>query len=290
MRLAWATDLHLNFARKPSYLAFVESLLAEQPDALLITGDIAEAPDFDLYLGRLAEKFQRPIYFVLGNHDFYRSSVSEVRGRAAALASRLHWLPAQGVVALTPETALIGHDGFADARCGNYLNSDVMLNDFHYIAELKGLGRLDRRQRLQELAEESAAYFREWLPQALAGYAHVVVATHVPPYREATWHEGQISDDDWLPFFSSRVAGEAISEVAAQFPHRRVTVLCGHTPRRRRGATGGQHHRGHRRCCLWGSGAAGTARALAGRWSSLRKRDRPGAAVPPRARKSHDKL
>jgi 3',5'-cyclic-AMP phosphodiesterase len=229
MRLAWATDIHLNFARPVPYLAFVESLHANQPHALLITGDIAEAPDFDLYLKRLAETLRLPIYFVLGNHDFYRSSVTEVRQRAAALPGDLHWLPARGIVELTPETALIGHDGFADARCGDYTNSDVMLNDFHYIAELIGLGRHDRRLRLQELAEESAAHFRRWLPEALARYPHVIVATHVPPYREATWHDGQISGDHWLPFFSSRIAGEAINETAAQFPHRRITVLCGHT-------------------------------------------------------------
>ena len=229
MRFGWATDLHLNFASKAAYVAFAEALRHDQPDALVVTGDIAEAPTFDLYLERLAQFWDRPIYFVLGNHDFYGSSVAEVRVRASRLTGRLRWLPSCGIVQLTPRCALVGHDGFADARLGNYRKSEVMLNDFFFIEELKGLDRRGRRVRLQEFAEEAAAHFRRWLPEALACYQHVMVATHVPPYREATWHEGQISDDDWLPFFSSRVAGKAISEAAARFPERRVTVLCGHT-------------------------------------------------------------
>lgn len=229
VRLAWATDLHLDFARPAVYQAFADSLRLHQPDALLITGDISEAPHFDLHLQHLAGCVDAPLYFVLGNHDFYRSTVAEVRTRAADLAAPLHWLPAQGIVELTPDAALIGHDGFADARLGNYQRSDVVLNDFFFIGELQNLDRRDRRRRMQEFAEEAAAHFRRWLPEALDRYPHVIVATHVPPYREATWHEGRISDDDWLPFFSSRIAGEAITAAATLYPARRVTVLCGHT-------------------------------------------------------------
>jgi hypothetical protein len=32
------------------------------------------------------------------------------------------------------------------------------------------------------------------LPAALGRFRHVVVLTHVPPFREACWHEGRISD------------------------------------------------------------------------------------------------
>lgn len=229
MRLAWATDLHLNFARPPAQEAFFRELLARDADALLLTGDIAEAPDFDLYLGRLAQRFAKPIYFVLGNHDFYRSSVAEVRSRAAAVPEPLHWLPHCGVVRLDEFTGLVGHDGWADARFGRYLQSDVQLNDFFFIDELKGLSRDDRRKRMMAFADEAAAHFLQVLPEALERFPHVVVATHVPPFREATWHEGRVSDDDWLPFFSSKVAGEAIAGMARRFPQRRITVLCGHT-------------------------------------------------------------
>ena len=228
-RLAWATDLHLNFASKPVQQALLRNLLAQEADALVVTGDIAEALSFDLYLERLAEGFGKPIYFVLGNHDYYRSSIAEVRDRARRLGGLLKWLPEAGVVELNPDAALIGHDGWADGRFGGYAKSDVMLSDFNFIAELSNLSKSGRRLAMEKLAEESAAHIRAVLPGALERYDRVIVATHVPPFRQATWHDGKVSDDDWLPFFSSRVAGVAIEEAVARHPDRKVTVLCGHT-------------------------------------------------------------
>lgn len=38
----------------------------------------------------------------------------------------------------------------------------------------------------------------------------VIVATHVPPYRESCWYEGKISDDNWAPFFVCGQVGEVL--------------------------------------------------------------------------------
>jgi hypothetical protein len=46
-------------------------------------------------LSRIADRLARPVHFVLGNHDFYRGSILEVRSAVATLASgdeRLRWL------------------------------------------------------------------------------------------------------------------------------------------------------------------------------------------------------
>lgn len=67
------------------------------------------------------------------------------------------------------------------------------------------------------------------LPDALARFQHVVVITHVPPFRESCWHEGKISGDDWLPFFSCKAVGDALVEAMKAAPDRMMTVLCGHT-------------------------------------------------------------
>jgi hypothetical protein len=55
------------------------------------------------------------------------------------------------------------------------------------------------------------------------------VATHVPPFKEACWHEGRISNDDWLPRFTCKAVGDLLREAALQRPDRRIDVLCGHT-------------------------------------------------------------
>ena len=47
------------------------------------------------------------IYFVLGNHDYYGSSLTVVREKIVAISlqsSSLYWLPSAGVVELTAET------------------------------------------------------------------------------------------------------------------------------------------------------------------------------------------
>ena len=67
------------------------------------------------------------------------------------------------------------------------------------------------------------------LPPALERFEQVLVLTHVPPFREACWHEGQISNDAFLPYFACRATGEAILDAASARPDRQVTVLCGHT-------------------------------------------------------------
>ena len=78
MRLAWATDIHLDHATESARRRFCQSV-NEQADALVVTGDIAESHILGTALSALAEQTGRPVYFVLGNHDFYRGSVAATR-------------------------------------------------------------------------------------------------------------------------------------------------------------------------------------------------------------------
>jgi hypothetical protein len=69
------------------------------------------------------------------------------------------------------------------------------------IEELAGLDERGRLLRLHSLGDEAASYFRAVLPVALTRSRRLVVLTHVPPFREACWHLGRVSDDAWLPHF-----------------------------------------------------------------------------------------
>ncbi len=232
MRVVWLTDLHLNFVKHEPLMEFFRAVVESRPDAVVITGDIGEARDVTDYLARMDDLFQRPIYFVLGNHDFYYGSITEVRERVVQLCTerpRLRYLSMEGVISLMPETGLVGHDGWADARLGDYERSLVMMNDYRLIRELAPFGKEERWPKLKALGDEAAAHITRVLPQALAAHQHVVLATHVPPFREACWHEGQISDDEWAPHFSCQATGDVILDTMRQFADRRLTVLCGHT-------------------------------------------------------------
>ena len=231
-RLAWLTDIHLNFLDSRRVKEFCRSVAGHDPDAVLISGDIGDASTIKIYLWILEDEIGRPIYFVLGNHDFYHGSIAGVREAIQELSDRsdhLHWLPSISVVRLTEETCLIGIDSWADGRLGNYEKSHVMLNDYNLIKELTGLDQNARRVKLNELGDSAAAELRDILPEALDRFRHVILLTHVPPFKEACWHKGALSNDDWLPHLGCKVVGETLIEFMRRYGDREMTVLCGHT-------------------------------------------------------------
>lgn len=233
-RLAWATDIHLNFVRG-DVSALREQLMTAAPAGLIVTGDISEAPTLERDLGALDRMLWMPAWLVLGNHDFYGGSIRDVRARVTALCHDSRWLrylPAEGVVALGGDTALVGHDGWADGRMGDYAGSQVVLNDFLVIDDLAGLHPQTRLRRLNALGDEAAAYLRGVVPQALDRYRQVIVATHVPPFREACWYEGRPSDDQHAPHFGCAAVGEVLAQILRARPDRQALVLCGHSHNR----------------------------------------------------------
>src|SRR5579863_7779106 len=108
MKLCWSTDIHLDFLNAGGIEGFTRKLEDSGADAFLIGGDIAKAGSIERHLRSLEARLLRPVYFVLGNHDFYVGSISKVRAAMKRLTdgSRLlRWLPAAGVVGLTSTTA-----------------------------------------------------------------------------------------------------------------------------------------------------------------------------------------
>ncbi len=243
----WATDVHLDHLSQPSAARdFGVGLLRASPDCagLIVTGDIGEAPSVVHILGELASGFERPVHFVLGNHDFYGGSFAEVVPAVDDLCSRvsnLHWLR-QGPAWLAQHVVLLGVDGWYDARNGDR-NTALQLTDFVRIAELFE-ARDDSRQKLlatcERRADAEARLLRDQLHTVLSADRYddghptqvpdeVIVATHVPPFQAAAWHAGESSNDYWAPFFSSKALGDVVDAVAEAWPRTRITVLCGHT-------------------------------------------------------------
>lgn len=237
MRLAWLTDIHLNFLDDAERKRFWETV-ATQSDAVAISGDIGESPNIIDYLKEMEEILRGPIYFVLGNHDFYRGSIGKTRDEVARLAKQsdyLVYMTATSVVELSAKTAVIGHDGWADARLGDLEKSDVILNDYLAIEELrkwKGEFALDKpalEEALNVLGDEAARHIESALTVAAAKHPYVIALTHVPPFKEAAWYDGRHSDDNYLPHFACKAVGDAMRRVMDAQPQSRLLVLCGHT-------------------------------------------------------------
>ncbi len=256
--VVWLTDIHLNFLEDNGLRQFVETIQKSGADSVWISGDISEGDSLVGLLGKLAESLRCPIYFVLGNHDYYKSSIQHVRAEVrevCAVSSYLAWLSESECVEITPEVGLLGHDSWADGRFGDYAGSDLILSDHFAIEDFNPFFSRDgvepystedesrqmlhwissstakqhRLARMQELADEAERYVRENLPPALDRYSQVYFLTHVPPFREACFHTGQISDDHGLPHFACKAVGDTLVTIMKQYPHRRFVVLCGHT-------------------------------------------------------------
>jgi hypothetical protein len=223
-----------------------------------IGGDIGRADTIVEFLGQMESSLEQPIFFVLGNHDFYLSSIKNVRSRvqkACTSSQRLCWLCHSDVIKIAPDVGLLGHDSWADGRLGNYDASDLLLNDYILIRDFNPFlqrsenagqsfplnpdhlmdliyGKQAKQNRLiimQALAEEAVEHIEKRLPAALENYRQVYFLTHVPPFKEACWHQGRISDDNGLPHFSAKVVGDALVRIMEKHPDRQLTVLCGHT-------------------------------------------------------------
>lgn len=236
MKLAWLTDIHLNFIDDRARQKFYQKIINTQCNAVLISGDIAEAPSIAEMMNEMVSHIKVPIYFILGNHDYYRGQINEVRNEMTALTkaqNKLFWLPASGVQQLDHDVFLVGQDGWADGRLGDYQNSRISLNDSRMIADLfqeKILGKSQLLDKMQQIADFDAKQLHADLESAInQNPKKIIVLTHVPPFREACMYEGKISDDNWLPYFSSKVMGDMLIQLAKDNSSIEFLVLCGHT-------------------------------------------------------------
>lgn len=230
--IAWVTDPHLNFVNIRQWESFVNQLTAFDVDAILLSGDVSESEDVIWQLRRIVAAVEKPVYFVLGNHDFYHGSIVNVRRAVEAVCgeeSMLRYMTGSLPEELCGGWTLCGDDGWADGRIGDYFRSPVRMNDFRLIQELAGLDSSTRLRVLKREGVASAVRLRRQMEIARKSSRRTIVLTHVPPFREACWYDGQHSNDDWAPFFCCHAVGWMLRRFCARFPDHEVLVLCGHT-------------------------------------------------------------
>ena len=229
-RLLWITDAHLDHLSPASENAWFDKLAIARADMLLLGGDIANSRIFGRILGRIKNEFPGKVALVAGNHDYYHTSIADFRAELA-----IHYRT--GMIIFEPGCQstplplnngvyLCGSGGWGDATAGCAHAGGMSLNDEYLIAELR---TRNLTERLRELGRESAGHLEEQLAVLPVDASCVVILTHVPPWPEATWHEGRRSDALALARFCWQAGGSVITRTAERMPKTRFIVLCGHT-------------------------------------------------------------
>lgn len=233
MRLAWCTDIHLNFCDFAKRVSFYNSINESKPEAIVITGDIAEGYTFDTLLKEMKEHtFNVPILFVLGNHDYYQSSFIDSQLAAAQLKHEgIHFMNSGNYFIDNNSTCIVGAGGWADARLGNYKTSRVRLNDWYYIEDFKGCKSIIQiHKRMKQLAKIEVDSLESRIRHgACLGTKNILVLTHVPPYEEAAMHNGRRTETDVLPYYSSKYMGDMLKRMANLYQNKNFVILAGHT-------------------------------------------------------------
>jgi 3',5'-cyclic-AMP phosphodiesterase len=224
------TDTHLLPFNRYKMLS---SILDEKPSGVFLTGDISHSGytligDLEFFGKRIG----RPLYFVLGNHDFFGSSFDKVHVQVRSLCKQyknLIWMNEAGTIALNEETALIGKMGWYDARVGNpdyikYTLDWFLIDDFRALSTMKA-----RVEKFRDIAEDSAKVLSRQLEAALDTYKTVYLLTHFPPWQEANRCHSWISEQFWTPYNTNYALGQALENVMEQHKKRYLVVLAGHT-------------------------------------------------------------
>lgn len=233
-RFAWCTDLHLNMVNEPEIVKFIESISNSGVDGTFITGDVSTSRDFVYHLSVFEKITQKPVYFVLGNHDYWGSSSEDVQKIATDLSTMstfVKWAASTPYITLTPSTALVGHDGWYDALAGTPEFS-VAMNDWVYIRDYVGTSGLKSAVNVNHdhvitvsraLAHKATLSMMQSIKAATRYARNVIVLTHVPPFQ---CHE---YDATGLSWFLSKMCGDMLVQAAKAYPNTQFTVLCGHT-------------------------------------------------------------
>lgn len=244
MIISHCTDIHLDSAQFPDQ--FITKVLEQEPDYILIGGDISNGVNLTDHLEFLSKEFKDiDVAFVLGNHDYYHASISEIKHKVSEIVKEshnLHWLPETGPIRLQENIYLVGNGLWCDWRAGNIHKTNIWLNDYQLIDELwraqanvyyKGLAASKSilKPVMEKLADQSAEMLEKDIKKAIElGAKEVIVLTHVPTFWDVSVYNGKRSNDEWAPFFVCQVAGEKILDIAAENEHDvNITVFSGHS-------------------------------------------------------------
>ena len=137
----WITDPHYNRVTKNQIVEHFQELKIKNPKGIFLTGDISNGTNLKEHLELLAD-LDIPIYFCLGNHDIYNLSFKEANDIVRLLCKtydNLFYLNDCKPMLLSNKVALIGQNGWYDARYLKPISNLIFAHDSFYIKDFSWL-------------------------------------------------------------------------------------------------------------------------------------------------------
>lgn len=221
LNLEWITDTHFNRYSNRDIDAFAHSIRGTC-DGVVISGDVSEGESFFKDLLNFQRGCGVPIYFVLGNHDFWGHNILERRQEVLEFTKKrryFNYLTLSGVE-LVNGVSVVGHDGIYAPidECVDYSTC----NDFLHIKDLTGKARIKNLIALNDLYRNE---YLEKLKKAGELSDNIAFFTHMPPYL---WACSGLNNH----FVYNPVLGDCIKGYLSLNPSKNVQVYAGHTHKR----------------------------------------------------------
>lgn len=223
MKLFFMSDLHGTIPTKQ--LSRIREL-SKSDDFFLVTGDIVNHySNLSRTVEQLRNYTRARFGFVLGNHDFWGSGLSEAH---YDLDTNENYIPNRMSVQLTSDTVMVGVDGWYSAD-GSENVSASHINDVFNIQEFAGKSNETRLRMMRNQSKLESSKLDNKLSYVRDDYKNVIIATHVPPFNEVLVRRP--NELDASIFMMSSHMNDVIRSHADKNKSVNYTVLCGHTHR-----------------------------------------------------------
>lgn len=228
MKILWLTDTHVDKLAPESYQELLEFIIASKADGMWLTGDIGDPPHNIEFLKTLFEKFKKPVYFVLGNHDFYAYKIADMRYEVVQLVKTY---PLANYLSETPGFDIDGHIIFG-MDCFANTGQDIiqqMTWDSDHILDLDAPNESHLKAQLNALAEKDAKrLLKKCQKQIHNRRQKVSILTHVPPSDALKGQFVVKPLQQKRSVFYSPILSEVLHQLASDFPSIQFNVYSGH--------------------------------------------------------------
>ncbi|MBN6741411.1 metallophosphoesterase [Acidithiobacillus sp. MC6.1] len=189
MRIAYSSDLHMEFGGPFITGGLEDGLHPARADVLVLAGDIeTDAPEWAAFLSHVSESFgHKPIIVVLGNHEYYNGVYpDDLEGYRQTLADlrlpNIHLLERESIV--LDGVRFLGATLWTDFAQGTQaLSCAAGMADFAVIRDgdtMMGLGT----QRIAQDHKDTIVWLEACFGDGWSG-PNVVVTHHAPSFRSS---------------------------------------------------------------------------------------------------------